>query len=252
MTRPELGPPPEEIPPDGLPSLRTNRLLALLSPAELERLRPRLTTMFLALKTPLWKPDEPIEAVYFPTTGVASVLSLTTDGDAVEVGTIGNEGFVGLPVFLGAETSPGLAYSQVPGYAERMGVLEFRHEAERDGTLRHALRRYTQGFLVQVSQGMICNRAHTTDQRLARWLLMVRDRVGRNEFPITQEFLAQMLGVRRATVSETSAALQERGLIRYRRGTMTLTDPPGLERSACECYGIVRREFERLLGVATG
>jgi CRP-like cAMP-binding protein len=200
----------------------------------------------------VWEPGEPIEAVYFPITLVASVLAVTKNEGAVEVGTIGNEGIVGLPLFLGAESSPGRAVVQVGGEADRMSAAVFQREAEREGALRSLLHRYTQGFMTQVSQGTACNRAHSAEQRLARWLLIVRDRVGGNEFPLTHEFLGQMLGVRRATVSETAGALQRAKLIGYKRGVLQIRDPEALERTACECYRIVRDEFERLLGVGKG
>jgi CRP-like cAMP-binding protein len=199
----------------------------------------------------LWEPNQPIEAVYFPIDAVASILALF-DGGSVEVGTIGNEGCVGLPVFLGATTSTGRAMVQVAGEGERLDIAVFRREAHREGRLRQILERYTQAFVTQVSQSTACNRAHSVEQRLARWLLIVRDRVRRNEFLLTHEFLGQMLGVRRATVSETAAALQRVKLISYHRGVITIRDEPGLERAACECYWIVRHEFERLLGTESG
>jgi len=199
----------------------------------------------------IWEPNQPIENIYFPLDAVASILAVTEEG-LVEVGTVGNEGVVGLPVFLGAETSPGKCLIQMAGEAERISTPMFLREIRQDGRLRQLLNRYTQGFMTQVSQSTACNRAHTVEQRLARWLLILRDRVGKNEFPITHEFLGQMLGVRRATVTDTAAALQRAGLIRYRRGLITLRDGDGLEEAACECYRIVRDEFKRLLGVPVG
>ena len=228
-----------------------NQLLAALPPKDYALLRSELATVPMKLKQSLWEPNQPIEAVYFPIDAVASILALT-DGHTVEVGTIGNEGFVGLPVFLGATTSPGRAMVQVAGEGQRLDVAVFRGEAHRDGPFRQLLERYTQAFMTQVSQSTACNRAHSVEQRLARWLLIVRDRVERNEFPLTHEFLGQMLGVRRATVSETAAALQRAKLISYHRGVITIRNRAGLERSACECYGIVRKEFELLLGIQSG
>jgi CRP-like cAMP-binding protein len=188
--------------------------------------------------------------VYFPIDLVGSVLA-ETDAGPVEVGTIGNEGVVGLPVFLGARSGPGMAMVQVPGRALRMELEAFRREA-RTGELRSLLERYTLGFLTLVSQGTACNRSHSAEQRLARWLLIVHDRVGRDEFPLTQEFMAQMLGVRRATVSETAAKLHNDGLISYSRGVVRLLDRAALEKTSCECYQIVRAGFERLFGVPVG
>jgi CRP-like cAMP-binding protein len=205
----------------------------------------------LERKHSVWQPNQPIEAVYFPLDAVVSVLAVA-GGGVVEVGTIGEEGVVGLPVFLGAGTSPGMAFCQVPGRAERLAVKVFLREAQREGALRRRLQLYTQGFMVQVSQSTVCNRLHSAEQRLARWLLVVADRVGRDVFPLTHEFMAQMLGVRRATVTETAGALQRAGLISYRRGMITVRDRSRLEQAACECYPIVRDEFDRLLGVRVG
>jgi len=229
---------------------QANRLLAGLPEAELKRIQSDLTMVSLEVKEPLWVPNQPIEAVYFPIDVVVSVLA-ETDGGTVEVGTIGNEGVVGLPVFLGANSFPGTAVAQIPGRAHRMEAGAF-HRAAQGGELRSLVQRYTLGFLTQVSQGTACNRVHSAEQRLARWLLIVRDRVGRDSFPLTQEFMGQMLGVRRATVSETANALQSHGLISYSRGTITIQDVPGLTGTACECYQIVRDEFERLLGTPMG
>jgi len=228
----------------------TNLILGQLPPAEFRRIRQGLTTVSLELKQSIWKPDQPIDAVYFPETMVVSILALT-DGASVEVGTVGNEGVVGLPVFLGATSFAGQAMVQIPGQAQRLDAEAFR-QASKDGQLRGLLQRYTLGFLTQVSQGTACNRTHSTEQRLARWLLTVRDRVGTERFPLTQEFMSQMLGVRRATVSETAAALQERRLIEYSRGVITLRNQKGLEKLSCECYGIIREEFQRLLGAPVG
>jgi CRP-like cAMP-binding protein len=228
-----------------------NQLLAALPPKEYARLRSDLVTVPMKQKQVLWEPNQPIEAVYFPVDAVASILALF-DGGSVEVGTIGNEGFVGLPVFLGATTSTGRAMVQVAGQGERLEIAVFRREAQREGPLRKLLERYTQAFVTQVSQSTACNRAHSVEQRLARWLLIVRDRVMRNEFLLTHEFLGQMLGVRRASVSDTAAVLQRAKLISYYRGVITIRNGPGLERAACECYWIVRQEFERLLGTEPG
>lgn len=228
-----------------------NRLLAALAPKEYQRIQSRSTTVELKLKHILWEPNQPIELVYFPIDAVASILAETEEGP-VEVGTIGNEGVVGLPVFLGARSFPGRALIQVPGRAWQIPAEDFRQVSGQSGQLRDLLQRYTLGFMTQVSQGTACNRAHSAEQRMARWLLIVRDRVGRDEFPLTQEFIGQMLGVRRATVSDTAGDLQEAGLISYRRGVMTIEDRAGLEETSCECYWIVRKQFERLLGIPMG
>jgi CRP-like cAMP-binding protein len=237
---------------DNAPVQHPNRILAALPADEFERLRLHFTTVTLEIKDPFWEPNQPIEWVYFPIDLVASVLAVTEEEMAVEVGTIGNEGLVGLPVFLGAPSSPSRSVTQVGGRAERMAAATFRTEAAHGGALRDLLQRYTLAFMTQVSQSTACNRAHRAEQRLARWILVLRDRVQRTEFPMTQEFLAQMLGVRRATVSEIAGQLQDEALISYRRGMIIVTDQAELERRACECYRIVRREFERLLGVSMG
>ena len=233
------------------PARNGNRILASLGRADLARLQADLTTVDLVQKAKIWEPNQPIQEILFPLDGVVSILA-ETDAGPVEVGTVGNEGVVGLPVFLGARSYSGRAIVQVPGRAERMEVPKFLREAQKEGRLREVLQRYTLAFMTQVSQGTACNRAHSAQQRLARWLLIIRDRMGRTEFPLTQEFMGQMLGVRRATVSETAAELQRRGLISYRRGVITIEDESGLEEAACECYRIVRDEFERLLGTPTG
>ena len=238
--------------PPSRPRQNGNYILAALSGKDYQRIKDDLTRERLEHKLSIWEPNEPIQKVYFPIDAVVSILALTENDGPVEVGTIGNEGFVGLPVFLGGETSPGRAIVQVAGWAECLEVEAFRRELEHNGDMRSILHRYTQGFLTQVSQGTACNRMHSAEQRLARWLLIVQDRIGQSEFPITHEFLGEMLGVRRATVTETAGALQESGLISYSRGLMTIRDRKGLENTSCECYRIVRDEFERLLGVPVG
>lgn len=235
---------------DGTPQ-NGNLILAALPHDDFARLRPHLITVNLKQKHPVWQPNQPFQEIYFPLDAVVSVLAVA-EGGLVEVATIGKEGVVGLPAFLGAETSPGMAFCQVPGRSERLAIKVFLREAHREGALRRQLHLYTQGFMVQVAQSTVCNRLHSAEQRLARWLLSVADRVGRVEFPLTHEFMAQMLGVRRATVTETAGSLQHARLIRYSRGTITIRNRAGLERTACECYRIVRDEFDRLLGVRTG
>jgi CRP-like cAMP-binding protein len=223
-----------------------------LPASEYERLRPHLTKVSLTQKQVIWEPNVPIEAVYFPTGAVASILALTDEGMAVEIGTIGNEGLVGLPVFLGATSTPGRAIIQVAGDAVNLSAEIFRREAARDSHLRRLVHVYTQLFMTEISQSTACNRIHTTEQRLARWLLVIQDRVGQQSYPMTQEFMAQMLGVRRATVTEAAGALQAANLIRYNRGIMSILDREGMEQACCGCYWIVRKEFEQLLGIPAG
>lgn len=227
-----------------------NRLLAALPDAVLDRLRPRLEETALGLKQVLYEADRPIEHVYFPRTGVVSLVIAMADGLMVEVGTVGNEGMVGTPVFLGAEKSPTKAFAQVPGEALRMRAEDFREEIGSGGPLPDLIRRYTQAMVNQISQSVACNHLHSVQERMCRWLLMTHDRVGADEFSLTQEFLAEMLGVRRPSVTVVAGILQQAGLIRYHRGRVTVLDRAGLEAASCECYRVVRREYDRLLGPA--
>jgi CRP-like cAMP-binding protein len=227
-----------------------NRLLNLLPSAELQRITPHLQRVETRARDSLWEPNQPIHAVYFPLTSVNSVIAVDEQGGEVEVGTVGNEGLVGLPVFLGATAAPGRAFTQIAGESQRMSTADFLRAIQSTPALRHVLQLYTQGFVSQVSQSVACNRLHSPDQRLARWLLSCADRVGENQFAMTQEFLGQMLGVRRATVNEAAQALQERDLIQYSRGVLRIVDREGLVAAACPCYRIVRDEFDKLLGMA--
>lgn len=225
-----------------------NQLLAILPREEYERLVTNMELVPLTFKQTLYAANESIEYVYFPKSGVVSLLTLMEDGTAVEVGTVGNEGMVGLPVFLGSNKIPGQAMAQIPGEAWRMRVDVFKNKVIPGSTLHDLLQRYTQALFNLISQIAACNRIHSVEERFCRWLLMTQDRVGSDEFPLTQEFLSQMLGVRRPTVSLSASVLQKAGLIRYVRGKMTILDREGLEASSCECYTIVKREFERLVG----
>jgi CRP-like cAMP-binding protein len=194
----------------------------------------------------LYEPDVPIEYVYFPIDGVHSMLVPVEDDIEIEVGTVGNEGMTGLPVFLGADSAPGRALAQVPGEAYRLGVAEFKELIRRPSRVTTVLHRYTQALMVQISQSTACNRVHSNDQRCARWLLQTHDRVGRNEFQLTQEFLGQMMGVRRATVSEVAGKLQAAGIIEYTRGVIRVMDRARLEGVSCTCYGVIRKEYDRM------
>jgi CRP-like cAMP-binding protein len=229
-----------------------NRLLADLPPEEDAQLRPHLEHISLGVKEVIYEPFQPIPYIYFPETGVTSILVIMGDGKASEVGLVGREGMLGLPVFLGAETSPGRSYSQVPGESRRMAAPVFTEVLPRAGTLARRLQRYTQALFTQISQSAACNNLHEIAQRCCRWLLMTHDRVGSDEFLLTHEFLAAMLGVRRASVSAVAATLQRAGLIRYHRGQMTIINRPGLEAAACECYRIITTEYDRLLGPPSG
>jgi CRP-like cAMP-binding protein len=225
-----------------------NRLLAALPGKDYDRLLPELDKVSLGVKDVLYEADRPITHVYFPLNGVMSLVVAMRDGLSVEVGTIGNEGMVGTPVFLGADKSPTQAFSQVPGEALRMKSGAFKKEMEREGPLHGLVQRYTQAMINQISQSVACNHLHSVEERMCRWLLMTHDRVDCDDFPLTQEFLALMLGVRRPSVTVVAGILQKAGLIRYHRGRITVLDRKRLEASACECYAVVKKEFDRLLG----
>jgi CRP-like cAMP-binding protein len=227
---------------------RENRLLAALPSAELAGLLPQLEPVDLALKDSLYETHQPIRHVWFPARGVVSMVANLQNGAIVEVGTIGNEGMVGLPAHLGAETAAVTCFSQIPGRALRMGVEALRRATRAEDALTDALNRYAQAFFTQLSQGVACNRLHSLQERCARWLLQTHDRAMADEFPLTHEFLAQMLGVRRAGVTEAASGLQQAGAISYKQGRVTVLDRQALEDASCECYGVIRAEYERLVG----
>jgi CRP-like cAMP-binding protein len=228
-----------------------NRILAALPPDELDRIQPALELVDMPLRKVVIDPNRPIEHVYFVEEGVVSMLGVMEDGTAVETATIGNEGMVGLPVFLGTDRTAAQAFTQVSGSAYRMEADAFREALERGGALPGLLARYTQAIITLIAQNSACNRVHTAEQRCARWLLLTADRAGRETVDLTHLFLSQMLGVRRATVTEIAGALQDRGLIDYSRGRITIVDRPGLEATSCECYRVILSEFDRLLGRGT-
>ena len=224
-----------------------NRLLGALRGDDLARLTHSLERVALEPRAVLFDPDRPIEYVYFPEDSVASIVGIMADGAAVETATVGREGMVGLPVVLGDGRTSAQAFCQVPGDALRMDARRFRRELERASTLQSLLNRYTQALLSQIGQSSACNRLHPLRQRCARWLLQTHDRVGRDEFAFTHQFLSQMLGVRRATVTELAGDLERERLIQNKYGRIVILDRSGLERTTCECYWIIRREYERLL-----
>jgi CRP-like cAMP-binding protein len=225
-----------------------NRLLAALPRREYDRLLPELDTFPLSFKHILFDVDQPITHIYFPLTGVVSLVILLGEGQPVEVCMVGNEGLAGTPVFLGADRSPTRATCQIPGEALRMKAKVFEEEVGRGGPLHGLVQRYTQAMINQISQSVACNQRHSVEERMCRWLLMTHNRVGSDEFPLTQEFLAQMLGVRRPTVTVVAGMLQKAGLIQYQRGRMTVLDREGLEAASCGCYAVVKRGYDRLLG----
>ena len=229
------------------PARPRNRILALLPVDEFEGLRPALERVRLETRQVVVDVGAPIEHVYFPETAVVSIVSVMPDGSAVETATVGHEGMVGIPVFLGAGSMAAQAFAQVPGDALRMSAGDLRAEVRRGGVLPDVLGRYTQALFTHVAQSSACNRLHPVEQRCARWLLATHDAVGADSFEMTHLFLSQMLGVRRATVTEVAGRLQNAGLIEYGRGRIRVVDRPGLEAAACECYGIIRSEFARLM-----
>jgi CRP-like cAMP-binding protein len=228
--------------------LRTNRLLSLLSDHDYERLRPHLSHVVFEYRKSLYEASHPIDHVYFPIDGVASLVITTSDGSSAEVGTIGSEGFVGLPVCLGDRDAPSSVYVQVPGTALQIDARIFRDELAFNPTLNLIMLRYSHAFFNQVAQSAACAHLHRVEQRCCRWLLMTRDRMPSDDFLLTHEFLGMMLGVRRTTVTDVMGSLQKAGLIRYRRGHVSILDEAALRRRACECYEISKLEFDRLLG----
>ena len=225
-----------------------NGLLAALPPEDLARLRPGLRPVELPFDQTLFPADGAVEAVLFPESGMVSLLAALDDGEQVEVGIVGREGLVGLPLVFGDNRSLVEARVQLEGTALRMDAAALRDGMGESAALRLALNRYAMAFNTQVSLTAACNASHVIEQRLARWLLTAHDRADGDEFPTTHEFLSMMLGVRRPGVSLAAGVLQKAGLIRYVRGRMAITDRPGLEAASCECYHTARREFARLLG----
>ncbi len=228
----------------------SNRLLTYLSREDQERLLQFLEPVELAYKRPLYNADERIEFVHFIESGVGSLVCMMADGQAAEVGTIGNEGLIGLPVLLGDSRAPSSMYVQVPGRGLRMRAAAFREQLEQSPRMRAVMLRYTHVFFNHIALTAACAHFHSLEQRCCRWLLMTHDRMPSDTFLLTHEFLAMMLGVRRAGVSVAAGALQRAGLIRYHRGRITILDRKGLEERACECYAVTKVEFDRLLGAA--
>lgn len=226
--------------------LSENRLLAALPAEEYERLAPHLEPVSLSLGQILFMPDEQIQYVHFLTTAVVSLLTDLEDGTGMEVGLIGREGIVGVSAILGGRETK-VATVQASGTSHRLRVDKLKSEFSRGETLQRMLLRYTHALMTQISQSVVCNSRHHVEGRLARWLLMFRDRVGTDDFELTQEFMANMLGVRRASITEIAGKLQERGLIRYHHGQFTILDRKGLEEFTCECYPAVKAKFDDFL-----
>lgn len=224
-----------------------NRLLATLPKNEYTRLLPKLKTVKLVLGEELYVSGDTIKYVYFPNDSIISLISELSETSWLEVGMVGNEGMAGLSVFMGVGSSSIRALVQGSGTAMRMSSAALRTEANRLGSLHRLLHRYSNSLLTQVAQSSACNRFHLVNARLARWLLMTNDRLGVDEFPLTQEFLAHMLGVRREGVSKAAGALQAAKLIRYSRGIITIVNRRGLEAKSCSCYAIIKAETDAYL-----
>ncbi len=226
----------------------SNRLLGLLPRTDYERLRPHLQPVALEYRQSLYRANKPIGFVYFIETGVGSLVNTMANGQAAEVGTIGSEGMVGLPLVLGDNQAPTSVYIQVPGAGLRIKATLFKQELAQSTSMRIAMLRYAHAFFNQVAQSAACNHFHNIQQRTCRWMLMTHDRMQSDQFLLTQEFLAMMLGVQRTGVTAAAGGLQKAGLIRYSRGNVTILDRRGLERLSCECYAVSKLEFDRLLG----
>ena len=226
-----------------------NAVLASLSQQAYDNILPNLEEVALPLGEILYRPDDLIDYIYFPTTGMISLVSITAEGGTIEVGMAGKDGIIGLPLFLGAARSPFLITVQISGEALRMKADLFKVESARQGSMHRAMLRYAYVMLTQLTQSVVCNRFHSLDERFCRWLLMAQDCAGMDSFALTQEFISQMLGVRRSGVTVAAGLLQEKGLIKYTRGHITILDRPGIEENSCECYQIVKEQTHRLLGI---
>ena len=224
-----------------------NKLLAALPPAIHQRLEPHLELVTLELGASVYEAGGKQPYVYFPLDSIVSLLYVMEDGASAEIAVVGNEGLVGISLFMGGETTPSRAVVQSAGRAYRLRAKRLKSEFEFGGALQHLLLRYTQALITQMSQTAVCNRHHTIEQQLCRWLLLSADRLPTNVISMTQDLIANMLGVRREGVTASAGKLQDAGLIHYSRGRITIVDRPKLEARVCECYAVVKKEFDRLL-----
>jgi CRP-like cAMP-binding protein len=224
-----------------------NHLLAALPPADWQRWRTEVEPVVLPLGQVLYESGVKMSHVTFPTTAIVSLLYVMEDGGSAEIAVVGNEGIVGISLFMGGESTPSRAVVQSAGYGYRMRARHMLDEFNRGGPAMHVLLRYTQALITQMAQTAVCNRHHSLDQQLCRWLLLSLDRLQGNELVMTQELIANMLGVRREGVTAGAVKLQKAGLIRYARGHITVLDRAGLEKRSCECYSVVKKEYDRLL-----
>jgi CRP-like cAMP-binding protein len=226
---------------------RQNHLLAALPVSEWQRWQSLLEPVPLPLGQVMYESGRTLSHVYFPTTAIVSLLYVMEDGASAEIAVVGNEGVVGVSLFMGGESTPSRAVVQSGGLGFRLRSRAMKDEFERHGPVMHLLLRYTQALITQMAQTAVCNRHHTLDQQLCRWLLLSLDRLAGSELVMTQELIANMLGVRREGVTEGALRLQKLGLIRYARGHITVLNRPGLEARTCECYAVVKKEYDRLL-----
>ena len=234
-----------------LHSAHQNHLLDALPEDDYQRLESHLELLAMPLGEVLYEPGTTMRYVYFPTSAIVSLLYVMEDGASAEIAIVGNEGMLGISLFMGGESTPSRAVVQSAGHGFRLRAQLLKDEFGRFGPTMHLLLRYTQALITQMSQTAVCNRHHSVDQQLCRWLLLSLDRLATNELSMTQELIANMLGVRREGVTEAARKLQAAGLISYRRGRITVLDRPRLEIRACECYQVVKTEFDRLLPYAT-
>jgi len=230
-----------------LPSPSQNHLIAALPPAEFESLAAHLELVQLPLGKMLYEPGTQLQHAYFPTTAIVSLHYVTESGASAETAGVGNEGLVGISLFMGGDTTSSSAVVQTAGQAYRLERRKLKQEFDRGGFLQRLLLRYTQALMTQMSQTAACNRHHSVEQQLCRWLLLTQDRMATRELVITQELIAGMLGVRREGVTEAAGNLQRAGVISYRRGHISVLDRAGLESRSCECYAVVKKELNRLL-----
>ena len=226
---------------------RQNHLLAALAAAELARLGAHLELVALKLGDHLYEPGQQLQHAYFPTTCIVSLHYVMESGASAESAGVGNEGVVGISLFMGGDTTSSSAVVQTAGHAYRLGRRLLEQEFKGGGVLQRLLLRYTQALIAQISQTAVCNRHHSVEQQLCRWLLVTLDRIPSGQFVMTQELVASMLGVRREGITEAAGRLQDAGFIRYRRGQIAVLQRPGLESHACECYAVVKTELHRLL-----
>ncbi len=224
-----------------------NHLLAALPEVDLRRLTPHLDLTPMPLGEALYESGGRLRHVYFPTTAIVSLLYVMEDGASAEIAIVGNEGILGISLFMGGETTPSRAVVQSAGFGYRLKAQVLKEEFGRGGPVMQLLLRYTQALITQMAQTAVCNRHHSVEQQLCRWLLLSLDRLPSDELTMTQELIANMLGVRREGVTEAAGRLQRAGLIKYSRGRISVLDRPGLERTVCECYAVVKKEFDRLL-----